>query len=247
MLRATNVTKRFGGVVALSEVTIELRPGEILGLIGPNGSGKTTLFNVISGIFQPDAGSIALDDADLTGGPPYKVARAGIARTYQIVKPLSDLTVRENTAAGACFGRKNLPLEAALVVADRVLAEVGLAPKADALAAQLNLPEKKRLELARALASEPTVLLLDEVLAGLNPTEVAGMVDVIQGAHHRGIDIIIVEHVMQAIVGLCDRICVLETGRLIAEGDPQTVLSDERVITAYLGDPKLLEQFAEAL
>jgi branched-chain amino acid transport system ATP-binding protein len=143
---------------------------------------------------------------------------------------------------GACFGAKNLSLEAASVVANRVLEEVGLAPKADLLAAQLNLPEKKRLELARALASEPTVLLLDEVLAGLNPTEVAEMVEVIKVAHQRGIDIIVVEHVLQAIVGLCERICVLETGQLIAEGEPEAVLSNERVIIAYLGDPTLVQQ-----
>ncbi len=242
MLNVEHVTKRFGGLVAVADVSLELTEGEILGLIGPNGSGKTTLFNLISGVFPPDSGSIRLDGLELAGRPPFQIARAGIARTYQIVKPLADLTVRDNAAVGACFGRRDWPLSAAYGVADQVLDEVGLGPKRHALAGKLNLAEKKRLELARALASEPKVLLLDEVLAGLNSSEVAGMVDVILGARGRGIDIVMVEHVMQAISGLCDRIVVLESGAVIAEGPPQAVLSDPRVVTAYLGDPKLVAQ-----
>ncbi|HEY3115326.1 MAG TPA: ABC transporter ATP-binding protein [Chloroflexota bacterium] len=240
-LTVEQVTKHFGGVIALHDVSLELRDGEILGLIGPNGSGKTTLFNLISGVFAPDRGTIHFDGRDLTGQPPYAAARAGIARTHQIVQPLADLSVRDNVAVGACFGRNNRPLKEAYPVADRVLAEVGLDADPHLPAGKLNLAEKKRLELARALAAEPKALLLDEVLAGLNPTEVTVMLGVIRVVRDRGVNVIIVEHLMHAIMSLCDRLVVLETGRVIAEGAPTLVASDPQVIAAYLGDPKQFE------
>ncbi|MBI4494580.1 MAG: ABC transporter ATP-binding protein [Chloroflexi bacterium] len=239
-LAVEHATKRFEGLVAVSDVSFELRSGETLGLIGPNGSGKTTLFNLISGVFPPDSGRITLEGRELTARPPYAIARAGIGRTHQIVQPLTDLSVRDNVAVGACFGRRNLPLARAYEVADRVLEEVALVPKRHLSAGKLNIAEKKRLELARALAGEPLVLLLDEVLAGLNPTEVGAMLDVIRAVHRRGIDVIMVEHIMQAIMNLCDRIVVLESGRVIAQGSGPEVANDPRVITAYLGDPKLV-------
>jgi branched-chain amino acid transport system ATP-binding protein len=242
MLTVEQVTKQFGGLVAVDGVSLELRPGEILGLIGPNGSGKTTLFNLISGVYRPDRGRIALGDRELSAQPPYVVAHAGIARTHQIVQPLADLSVRDNVAVGACFGRRNLPLAEAYLVADRVLEEVRLVAKRDVPAGKLNIAEKKRLELARALASEPVIILLDEVLAGLNPAEVESMVGVIRAVHERGIDVIMVEHLMQAIMSLCDRIVVLESGRVLAVGTGAEIANDPRVITAYLGDPKLVEQ-----
>lgn len=237
-----HLTKRFGGLVAVNDVSFDLRQGEILGLIGPNGSGKTTVFNLISGVFPPDSGRIRLQDREITAKPPYDIAHAGIARTHQIVQPLSDLSVRDNVAVGACFGHRNLPLGKAYEVADQVLKEVRLAPKGDLPAGKLNVAEKKRLELARALASEPLVVLLDEVLAGLNPSEIATMVGVIRTVHERGIDVVIVEHLMQAIMSLCDRIVVLDSGRVIAQGSPTEIVNDSQVITAYLGDPKLIRE-----
>jgi len=242
MLTLTNVTKRFQGLVALSRISLTLEQGEILGLIGPNGSGKTTLFNVISGVFPPDSGAIVLDGRELAGRPPYEIAKAGIGRTYQIVQPLAELSVRDNVAVGACFGRRNRPLAEARQVADMVLKEVGLAQKRDLPAGLLNLAEKKRLEVARALASEPLVLLLDEVLAGLNPTEVDRMLEVIRGIRTRGVDIIMVEHLMQAIMSLCDRVVVIDSGDVIATGTPGQIATDPAVIAAYLGDPKLAER-----
>ncbi len=241
-LTVEQVTKHFGGVIALHDVSLDLRRGEILGLIGPNGSGKTTLFNLISGVFPSDRGVIRLEGQDLAGRPPYAVAQAGVARTHQIVQPLADLSVRDNVAVGACFGRYNRSLREAYPVADRVLQEVGLSADPDLAAGKLNLAEKKRLELARALAAEPKVLLLDEVLAGLNLTEVTVMVGVIRAVRERGVDVIIVEHLMHAIMRLCDRLVVLESGHVIAQGAPTEVVSDSQVIAAYLGNPKLFEE-----
>jgi branched-chain amino acid transport system ATP-binding protein len=239
ILAIDDVTMRFGGLVAINGISLELARGEILGLIGPNGSGKTTLFNLISGVYTPTAGTVTFKGRDLTHQPAHRVARAGIARTRQIVQPLNDLTVRDNVAAGACFGRRGLPLRDAYIVADRVLHEVALESKSDMRAAELNLAEKKRLELARAVASEPFVLLLDEVLAGLTPVEVSSMVDVIRRIHAQGVDVIIIEHLMHAITTLCDRVAVLESGRKIADGPMDVVARDPAVVSAYFGDPAL--------
>jgi branched-chain amino acid transport system ATP-binding protein len=244
ILTVSGVTKRFGGLTALADVSFALPEGQILGLIGPNGAGKTTLFNVISGVYPPDAGRILFRGGDITARPPYAVAWRGLARTHQVVRPLGDLSVRENAILGACFGRRQLSRAAAAKVADGVLVRVGLSDRADQLASSLNVAQKKRLELARALAAQPYLLLLDEVLAGLNPTEVASLVATLRAVRDEGVTILMIEHVMQAVMSISDRVLVLDYGALIAEGTPREVAADARVIEAYLGDPKLAQQMA---
>ncbi len=246
LLEVQEVSKRFGGLQALNRVSLHLREGEILGLIGPNGAGKTTLFNVINGVYRPEEGRVIFGGRDITGRPPYEIARQGIARAHQIVRPLNELTVLENVMVGACFGRENRPLREARQIALAVLEQVGLADKRDVEAAKLNVAEKKRLELARALAARPRLLLLDEVLAGLNPTEVAAMLGVIRAIRESGITILMIEHLMHAIMNVSDRIVVLDYGEVIAEGTPQEIAHHPRVIEAYLGDPRLSQSLLEA-
>jgi branched-chain amino acid transport system ATP-binding protein len=245
ILEVRDVTKRFGGLQALTEVTFDLSAGEILGLIGPNGAGKTTLFNVINGVYSPNQGKVIFRGEDITGFPSYEVAGRGLARAYQVVRPLSDLTVRENVMVGACFGRERFSLSEAARVTDEVLAQVGLADKAGLFAGSLNVAEKKRLELARALGSQPYLLLLDEVLAGLNPSEIAMMMETIRQIRDNGITILMIEHVMQAMMSISDRVLVLDYGALIAQGSPQEVVNDPQVIEAYLGDPELTKRLLE--
>jgi len=245
ILQVQGVTKRFGGLQALSQVTFDLPQGQILGLIGPNGAGKTTLFNVIDGVYTPEEGRIIFDGKDVTGKKSYHLARMGLARTHQIVRPLNELSVRENVMVGACFGHANANLKEAAKVADEVLEFVGLASKAEQLAGSLNVAQKKRLEMARAIAAKPKLLLLDEVLAGLNPSEIANMVETVRAIRERGITIIMIEHVMSAIMNVSDRILVLDFGKLIAEGTPEEIASNEKVIQAYLGDPKLAERLMQ--
>lgn len=242
ILQVEGVSKRFGGLQALKAVTFDLPEGQILGLIGPNGAGKTTLFNVINGVYPPDEGRVVFRGQDITGRKPYEVAHLGLARTHQIVKPLRELTVLENVMVGACFGGAGMGLAEARRVAEEVLDFVGLADRADQLAGSLNVAQKKRLELARALASRPALLLLDEVLAGLNPVEISQMVDTVRRIRGQGVTIIMIEHVMHAVMNVSDRVLVLDYGELIAEGTPEEVSRDERVIEAYLGDPALAEQ-----
>jgi branched-chain amino acid transport system ATP-binding protein len=242
ILQVQNVTKRFGGLQALTDVTFELPEGQILGLLGPNGAGKTTLFNVINGVYAPEGGRITFRGKEITGWPPYRVAHSGLARTHQVVRPLNELTVRENAMVGACFGRERHSLASAAVVADDVLARVGLTERARQITSSLNVAQKKRLELARALAARPYLLLLDEVLAGLNPTEIALMVETIRRIRDDGVTILMIEHVMQAVMNVSDRVLVLDYGILIAEGRPQEVANDPKVVEAYLGDPKLAQK-----
>ena len=245
ILEVKNVTKVFGGLTAVNDVSFDLEEGQILGLIGPNGAGKTTLFNCINGIYPVTKGSVTFRGQELNGLPTYKVADLGLARTHQIVRPLNELTVRENVMVGACFGRKNMRLGQATEVADEVLAFVGLDKRAGLLANSLNVAQKKRLEMARALAAQPYLLLLDEVLAGLNPTEVTGMVDTIRKIREQGITIIMIEHIMHAVMNVSDRVIVLNYGTLIAEGTPAEVQGNQEVIEAYLGDPDLAERLLE--
>lgn len=245
LLSLQGVSKRFGGLQALSNVTFDLPEGQILGLIGPNGAGKTTLFNVINGVYPPEEGRVIFRDKDVTRAKPYDHARLGMARTHQIVQPLNELSVRENAMVGACFGHEKHPLSHAARIADEVLEFVGLTPRADQLAGSLNVAQKKRLEMARALAARPYLLLLDEVLAGLNSSEIDGMVQTVLKIREQGITIIMIEHVMKAVMNVSDRIIVLDYGQQIAEGSSEEIARDQKVIEAYLGDPKLAEQLLE--
>ncbi|MCA9971674.1 MAG: ABC transporter ATP-binding protein [Anaerolineales bacterium] len=243
ILQVEGVGKQFGGLQALSDVTFDLPEGQIMGLIGPNGAGKTTLFNCINGVYTPTSGRVLFRGDDITGAKTHAVAHKGLARTHQIVRPLNELTVRENVIVGACFGREAHSLGPAGKIADEVLAFVRLADRSEQLAGSLNVGQKKRLEMARALAARPYLLLLDEVLAGLNPSEISMMVDIVRRIRdERGITIIMIEHVMHAVMNVSDRIIVLDYGRQIAEGTPEEVANNEKVIEAYLGDPKLAER-----
>ncbi|MBN1886421.1 MAG: ABC transporter ATP-binding protein [Thermoflexales bacterium] len=246
LLRIDRLSKHFGGLQALTDVSFELPEGHILGLIGPNGAGKTTLFNVINGVYLPEAGRVFFQGKDITSLPSYKIAQLGLARTHQVVRPLNELSVRENVMVGACFGREGHTRAAAARVAEEVLARLGMADRALQLASSLNVAQKKRLELARALASRPYLLLLDEVLAGLNPAEITLMLDTIRRIRDEGVTILMIEHVMQAVMAISDRILVLDYGALIAEGTPQEVADNPRVIEAYLGDPKLAQKLLAA-
>lgn len=243
LLALERVTVRFGGLLAVDGASFELGEGQILGLIGPNGAGKTTLFNAINGVHRPRAGRIVFSGEDITGLPPYRVARRGIARAHQIVRPLNDLSVIANVTVGACFGRERLGLAEARRVAEEVLGSLGLADKTEELASKLNVAQKKRLELARALAARPRLLLADEVLAGLNPQEVSDMLAHFRRIRGEGVSVIMIEHLMHAVMNVSDRVVVLDSGRKIAEGPPEEVANDPAVISAYLGDPQLAERF----
>jgi branched-chain amino acid transport system ATP-binding protein len=232
-LRVEGVSKRFGGLLAVDRASFTADANRITALIGPNGAGKTTLFAIVAGFLPPSDGRVLYDGADITGEPPHRLARRGIARTFQIAQPFASLTVRENIAVGAHLTR---PARAdALAAASEVARAVNLADALDRPAASLTVAGRKRLELARALAIEPRLLLLDEVLAGLNPSEIRDMVPVIRAIRDRGTTIVMIEHVMQAVMSLAEHVFVLSEGRIIAEGSPQAIASDPRVVEAYLG------------
>lgn len=232
-LAVRDLTKRFGGLTAVADATFDVREGSITGLIGPNGAGKTTLFAMIAGFEQPSAGLVLLDGEEITGRKPHDLAKLGLARTFQIVQPFSGLSVRENIAVGAFL---RLPKRRdALELAEEVGQRLGLGPQLDKPAAALTVAGRKRLEVARALATRPRILLLDEVLAGLNPSELRDFLPVLQDIRAGGVTILMIEHVMQAVMRLCEYVHVLAGGRIIASGEAAEVVGNPAVIEAYLG------------
>ena len=237
LLTIDKVSKSFSGVKALQNVSMEARRGEILGLVGPNGSGKSTMVNVISGLYKPEAGRILFQGEDLVPLPAYRAAHAGIARTYQIPRPFASLSVLENTTLAGMFGGTQLSRADAAAQAMYWLEFVGLADRARALPTELNLHQRKFLELSRALASSPRLVLLDEVLAGLTPSEINNAVTLVREIRQRGSTIIFIEHNMRAVLELCDRLIVLNHGQVIASGMPREVMNDPAVVSAYLGTP----------
>jgi branched-chain amino acid transport system ATP-binding protein len=240
ILELDRVTKRFGGLTAVSSVSFTVPVGEILGIIGPNGAGKTTLFNVISGYYRPEEGRIRFAGHDVTGRAPHAICRLGLTRTFQLVKPFGNLSVIDNVMIGALT---RLPtVGSARLEAERVVEACGLAAHATGQARTLPIGLRKRLEVARALATRPRLLLLDEVMAGLNPTELAGMVELIRRLHADGLTLIVIEHIMAAMMRLAQRIVVLHHGEAIAQGAPAAITQDRRVVDAYLGEEFVLAQ-----
>jgi branched-chain amino acid transport system permease protein len=231
----TDAARRFGGLRALDGVSLTISEGELLGLVGPNGSGKTTLVNLMAGTLRPTSGTITVDGIDIADLPPHRIVHVGVARTYQIPRPFHSMTVRDNVAMAIMFGRETRSLADARRDAEEHLALVGLVELADALPSEVNLHERQLLEMARALASRPRVLLLDEALAGLNPVEVDNAVTVVRRIHASGIAIVLVEHLLRVVNQLATRIVVLDQGRTLAEGEPGAVMRDPAVIRAYLG------------
>ncbi|HET7670004.1 MAG TPA: ABC transporter ATP-binding protein [Burkholderiales bacterium] len=233
VLEARGIVKRFGGLVAVSDASLEAHAGRITALIGPNGAGKTTLFAIVAGFLQPDGGSVKFDGRDITGMAPHRVCRLGVVRTFQIVQPFGALSVRENIAVGSHLHERSRAR--ALHEAEKIARQVGMQAQLDKPAQGLTIAGRKRLELARALATQPRLLLLDEVMAGLTPTEVNEIVAVIRSIRDAGVTILLIEHVMQAVMSLSDDIYVLNQGRIIAHGGPREIASDAQVIEAYLG------------
>jgi branched-chain amino acid transport system ATP-binding protein len=233
LLEISGLTKRFGGLLAVSQFDLAVEAGEIVGLIGPNGAGKTTVFHLIAGFHAPTSGEIRFKGASLVGAKPHAICRRGLTRTFQIVQPFAGLTVIENVMVGA-FNRER-DAEAARRSAQEIVDFVGLGRRRDAPARSLTLSDRKRLEIARGLATRPELLLLDEAMSGLNPTEIEAIIGLIRRIHARGVSLLIIEHVMQAIMALSHRLVVLHHGEKLAEGSPAAVASDRRVIEAYLG------------
>jgi len=236
ILEVKNLYKSFAGLMATNNISFSMQEGEILGLIGPNGSGKTTLFNLISGFLAPDSGQVAFEEKDITGQKPHRICKAGMTRTFQIVKPFPQLTTLQNVMVGSSYGRecsKNIKQSAE--EAEEVLEFTGLSSKKMILGEQLGLADRKRLEIARALATKPKLLLLDEVMAGLTPNETEEAMHLIKAIREKGVTIMVVEHVMRAVLGLSDRIMVISAGEKIAEGVPAEIINNQQVIEAYLG------------
>jgi len=235
LLVAEDVVKTFGGVRALRGVSMTVHEGELVGLVGPNGSGKTTLVNLMSGAIPPTSGTISLDGIGILGSRPHRVAHLGIARTYQIPRPFTSLTVRDNVAIAIMFGREPLGLDASRRAAAEYLDLVGLGGRADAFPGEINLHQRQLLEMARAIATRPSLLLLDEALAGLNPVEIDNAVEVVRRIRRSGVSIVLVEHLLRVVNQLATRIVVLDQGQELAEGEPAVVMRDPAVVKAYLG------------
>ena len=233
LLTINNLSRSFGGLKAVQNVSLRVPQGSLTALIGPNGAGKTTLFALMSGFLKPDSGSVHFAGSDITGRAPHINAVHGMTRTFQIVQPFASQTVRENIAVGAHLHIKNR--QEALLAAEKIAAQVGLVKQLDQPAGELTVAGRKRLELARALATQPRLLLLDEVLAGLNPQEIAEMIPVVRKIADSGVTVLMIEHVMQAVMNLAEHVWVLAQGQLIAEGSPGEVTNDEKVVEAYLG------------
>jgi branched-chain amino acid transport system ATP-binding protein len=233
MLEVRGLSKSFGGLKAVDQASLDVRQGEIVGLIGPNGAGKTTLFAAITGFQAPDTGRVAFNGQDITGLAPHRICAAGMVRTFQITQPFAKISVRENIMVGAYFRTADRKL--AQREAEAVAGMVGMTGQLDQMGADLTVAGRKRLELARALATGPRLLLLDEVMAGLNPTEITEIVQVIRDIRDSGITILLIEHVMQAVTSLAERVYVLNQGRMIAEGTPAAIADNPEVIEAYLG------------
>lgn len=236
MLQVVKVSKTFGGLRALDGLSFEVESNEILGMIGPNGSGKSTAFNVITGVLSSDTGKVIFDGEDITGLAPHRISHKGIARTFQVVRPFPQLTALENVLAGRLFGgqgssRNDEATDAALAVLD----QVGLADKAEVTTASFTIVERKWLEVARALASSPRLMLLDEFMAGLTPREIPDAIDLVKSIRDSGVTIVLVEHVIKAITGTSDRVVVLDAGKKLAEGPPDAIVNNSAVIEAYLG------------
>jgi branched-chain amino acid transport system ATP-binding protein len=236
ILKIEGLFKSFGGLMAICDVGFEIEEGEIIGLIGPNGSGKTTALNLITGFLRPDAGTVMFRGENITGLPRYRVCQKGIARTFQLIKPFLNFTALENVMAGRAYGHTPAPsLKAAARESEEILEQVGLGDKAQALAKDLSLMQRKRLELARALAAKPYLLLLDELMAGLNPGETEEACSLIKRIRDTGLTILVVEHIVKAILNLSSRVVVLDMGEKIAEGPAGEIIHNPKVIEVYLG------------
>ena len=233
MLEVRELSKSFGGLKAVDSASLDVRQGEIVALIGPNGAGKTTLFAAIAGFHRPDTGRVALEGRDITGLPPHKICAAGMVRTFQITQPFARISVRDNIMVGAYLASPDRAL--AQKKAEAVAAQVGMEDQLDQMGADLTVAGRKRLELARALATGPRLLLLDEVMAGLNPSEIVDIVGVIKGIAKSGVTVLLIEHVMQSVTSLAERVYVLNQGRMIAEGTPAGIADNPEVVEAYLG------------